>query len=128
MTPRGRSTGTRTRTGTNPPDALTLVSRTEAMSGPGCASPRIAAMTPRASAGVSSCGGRPPPADICSSSAVVASSSAMVAPFAGHNEPLVPASGHRGAAVAVVADAPDVRQEDPGLARDVGAHVPGRGL
>src|ERR1700726_4375360 len=129
MTPRGRATGTRTRTGTNPPDALTRVSRTDAMSGPGACSPRIAAMTPRASAGVSSCSGRPPLAASCSSSAVVAWSSAMVpAPFTGHSEPLVPARGHRGAPVAVAADAPDVRQEDPWLAGDVGAHVPGRGL
>src|SRR3984957_5134036 len=129
MTPRGRSTGMRTRTGTNPPDALTRVSRTESMSGPGGASPAIAAMTPRASAGVSSASGLAPLAASCSSSAMLSWSSAMVvAPFAGHRESLVTAVGHGGAAVAVVADAPEVRQEDPGLARDVGAHVPGRGL
>src|SRR5882724_5495200 len=129
MTPRGRATGARTRTGTNPPDALTRVSRTEAMSGPGGASPRIAAMRPRASAGASSCSGLAPLAAICSSSAVVAWSSAIVAfLLAGHGKAVVPVGGHRGAVVAVAADAPDVGQEDPGLARDVGAHVPGRRL
>src|ERR1700743_2058345 len=129
MTPRGRATGSRTRTGTNPPEARTRVSRTEAMPGPGASSPRIAAITARASAGVSSCSGLAPLAAICSSSAVVAWSSAIVAfLLAGHGEAPVPVRGYRGAVVPVAADASDVGQEDPGLARDVGAHVPGRRL
>src|ERR1700761_3471268 len=129
MTPRGRSTGTRTRTGTNPPDALTRVSRTDAMSGPGACSLRITAMRPRASAGVCSCSGLRPLAAICSSSAAVAWSSAIVALlFAGRDKALVAACGHGGAAVAVGADAPDVGEKEPGLAGDVGTHVPGRRL
>src|SRR6185312_15884041 len=129
MTPRGCPVGTRTRTGTNPPDARTRVSRTAAMSGPGGASPRSIAMRPRASVGVSSCSGARPLAASSSSSAVVAWSSAIaVLPFAGNGEAFVPARGHCGTVVTVVTDAADVRQEDPGLARDVGAHVPGRGL
>src|SRR5580692_1277263 len=135
MTPRGRAPGVRTRTGTNPPDALTRVSRTEAISGPGACAPRSAAMRSRASAGLSSCSGLRPLAAISLSSAAVAWSSAIVALLRGrpgrggkHGEALVAARGHRGAVVAVGADAPDVREEDPGLARDVGAHVPRRRL
>src|ERR1700745_339360 len=129
MTPRGCSVGTRTRTGTNPPDALTRVSRTAAISSPGGASPRSAAIRPRASAGVSSCSGARPLAASSSSSAVVAWSSAIaILPFAGNGEAFVAARGHCGTVVAVVTDAADVRQEDPGLARDVRAHVPGRAL
>ena len=58
--------------------ALTRVSRTDAMSGPGASSPRSSAITPRACAGVISCSGGAPLAASCSSSAVVAWSSAIV--------------------------------------------------
>src|SRR6185437_11713363 len=129
MTPRGWPVGTRTRSGTKPPDATTRVARTAAMSGPGGPSPRSAAIRPRASAGVSSCSGARPLAASSSSSAAVAWSSAIaLLLLAGHGKALVPVGGYRGTAVAVGAHAPDVRQEHPRLAGDVGAHVPGRRL
>src|ERR1700722_4484613 len=141
MTPCGATAGVRTRTGTRPPDTLTLVSCTSAISGPGPASPRIAATTPRASWGVISFSGRSLLAISCSSSAAVASSSGTgVSPRVlargggsgqgrgGQGESFVAVGCYLLTRVPVAADAADVRQEEPGLAGNVGAHVPGRGL
>src|ERR1700722_14092640 len=150
MTPRGWLTGCRTRIGNEPPAARTRASCTRAISGPGPAWPRRAATAPRASAGVSSCSGPVPVLASWASRVTVASSSAMRCaprgesgrpagargrlgdgggrPAGGQGEARVAAGCYLGALEPVVADAADVGQEQAGLARDIGAHVPGGGL